>query len=130
MTDLIRNSIGAYLISTKYRQLVVSRISVTFEEEEIISRYLFERNKIYSGITFNPIGLYKDRIFYLKLHERLLHLNSNHKSKKMDDNYYNCRIILTDLDDLKNKIYYLNGAKNMKKKKINFENLLNLWLFI
>ncbi len=42
------------------------------------------------------------------------------------DDYYNCRIVLTDLDDLKNKIYF-DGAR---KKKINFENLLNLWLFI
>src|SRR6476659_10707038 len=116
---------GILDLSTKYRQLVVSKISVTFEEEEIISRYLFEKNKIYSGITFNPIELYKDRIFYLKLHERLLLFNSNHKRKKLDD-FYNCKIVLTDLDDLKNKIY-LDATK---KKNINFENLLNLWLFI
>ncbi|MDQ4074336.1 MAG: hypothetical protein M3162_08560 [Thermoproteota archaeon] len=116
---------GILDLSVKYRQLIVSRTSVTFEEEEIISRYLFEKNKIYSGITFNPIEFYKDRTFYLKLHERLLFFNSRNHRKKMDS-YYNCRIVLTDLNDLKSKVY----AEDKSTNQLNFENLLNLWLFI
>ncbi|MBA3978339.1 MAG: hypothetical protein H0X50_09150 [Nitrosopumilus sp.] len=120
---------GILDLSTKYRRLVVAKTSVTFEEEEIISRYLFQKNKIYSGITFNPIEFYKDRVFYLKLHERLL-VQSNHATRgRRGTDYHNCRIVLTDLDDLRDKMYPNKNNKN-NNKKLNHENLLNLWLFI
>ncbi len=130
--DIIQKNIGYYDkldsefhkgildLSTKFRQLVIEKSSVTFEEEEIISRYLFQKNNIYSGITFNPIEFYKDRNFYLKLHERLLF-----ESKSRNNDFYNCRIVITDLEDLRKKIYL-----NTTTREINLENKLNLWLFI
>lgn len=120
---------GILDLSTKYRQLVVAKTSVTFEEEEIISRYLFQKNKIYSGITFNPIEFYKDRVFYLKLHERLLVQSYHATRRRRETDYHNCRIVLTDLDDLREKVYP-NSSSNSENKKLHHENLLHLWLFI
>jgi len=131
---------GVLDLSTKFRKLSsVSKMAVTFEEEEIISRYLFQNNRVYSGITFNPIEFYKNRIFYLKLHERLLLSKIHKRGKKIKNknDFNNCRIVLTDIDDVKVKVYDNKKSSSQGEKKIsksgsivNLENLLNLWLFI